>query len=92
MELPSISSYGRYSSDNYGAHTLQVSMAGLTVYFSYRTPVAFRGRGHGLVVCQNDWGPTTGKHLNWIDGGEKSRRVPREQFNKLLVEAQEKES
>lgn len=89
MELPSISSYGKYESSNYGAHTLKVYVGGLTVYFSYHTPVAFRSAQHGLVVSENMWGPTTGKHLNWIDGGEKSRRLPREQFEKMLAEAQD---
>lgn len=39
------------------------------LWFSYNTLVAFQTERSGLVVRQNDWGPTTGKHLNEIDGG-----------------------
>ena len=83
-ELPSIRSYGNYSSDNYGAHTLEVSIPGLaTFYFSYQAVVAFYGP-NGRRVSENCWGPTTGKHLNWIDGGNKESRLPRDQFEAEL--------
>jgi hypothetical protein len=49
--LPSFQTYGEYSSDNYGAHTLVFTDAnGNDFYYSYRTLVAVRVRGHGLVV------------------------------------------
>lgn len=48
-------------------------------YFSYKTLVAFRHDGE-VTVRENDWGPTTGKHLNAIDGGDKKRRLPSERF------------
>jgi hypothetical protein len=38
-------------------------------------------------VRQNDWGCTTGKHLNDIDGGTKFLRIPGEEFQKKLNEA-----
>lgn len=79
VELPRISTYGQYSSGNYGAHCLRVQVAGRTLYFSYQTLVAFEGRT-GRVVRENDWGPTTGKHLNWIDGGNRASRVSAEAF------------
>ena len=82
MNLPRINTYGQYSSGNYGAHCLVVEMNGVTVWFSYQTPVAFRVQGKGLVVRQNDWGPTTGKHLNFIDGGHRGGRVNAEEFEK----------
>ena len=84
--LPSFQSYGRYSSDNYGSYCLQFFVGDITIYFSYQTPIAFRAPGRGLVVRQNDWGPTTGKHLNWIDGGNKADRINGEKFEKLLAE------
>ena len=74
MSLPRINSYGQYSSDNYGG---------------YRTPVAFRVDGHNRVVHVNDWGPTTGKHLKWIDGStskDAKHRVDGEMFDKLWKE------
>lgn len=85
--LPSFGSYGQYSSGNYGTHTLVFTDAsGNDFYYSYHTLVAARVRGHGLIVRQNDWGPTTGKHLNWIDGGDKSSRLPVAQFDATLRE------
>ena len=85
-ELPRIRNYGQYSSDNYGAHTLYVEVGPLTVWFSYTTPVAFRAPGTPTIVRQNEWGPTTGKHLKWIDGQSSKTgkdRVSGEQFQAL---------
>ncbi len=60
---------------------------GLRVWFSYQTPVAFKDGPFPLVVRENDWGPTTGKHLNAIDQDKKSR-VSGEVFEELLSYAQ----
>lgn len=86
--LPTISSYGEYSSDNYGAHTLRVEMPGVTVWFSYKTAVAFKTYGEDgrFVVRENEWGPTTGKHLNWVDGGKRENRVSGAEFERLWSE------
>jgi hypothetical protein len=84
--LPSFSTYGNYSSSNYGAHALVFSMAKGDVYFSYKTPVAFRTFKTGLVVRENDWGPTTGKHLNAICTDKKTR-IPGDQFEQELAAA-----
>jgi hypothetical protein len=67
-------------------HSLAFQLGAVTVYFSYETPVAFEAPGHGLVVRENDWGPTTGKHLNWIDGGNHKLRLPGSEFEKQLQE------
>jgi len=64
--LPEIFNYGRYSSDNYGRHTLRLHANGNFYWFSYDTLVAFQINGE-FHICKNYWGPTTGKHLNWID-------------------------
>lgn len=88
--LPTIRTYGDYSSDNYGAHALQVSIGPLTVWFSYRTPIAFQVDGHRRVVRKNDWSVVTGKHLRWIDGflskDRNSGRVDGETFERLWKE------
>jgi hypothetical protein len=86
MPLPKIDNYGQYSSGNYGVHTQVVDVGPVRVWFSYRTPVAFHVDGKSRVVHRNDWGPTTGKHLNWIDDGDKSARVDHETFTKLWDE------
>jgi hypothetical protein len=83
MKDVSIWNYGNYSSDNYGS-CRAVSIGCIDLYFSYDTVVAFRAPRMGLVVSENCWGPTTGKHLNWIDGGYKSTRLPRDEFERQL--------
>lgn len=63
------------------------------LYFSYDTIVAFNGtnsKGKSFdCVHTNDWGNTTGKHLNWIDGGSKEAKAKRlndGEFQKQLTE------
>jgi hypothetical protein len=82
--LPSFETYGNYKSDNYGANALKFYVGNVTVYFSYKTPVAFHTYETGLIVRENDWGPTTGKHLNWIDDGNKADRVSGTEFESAL--------
>ena len=87
MTLPSVSSYGHYASSNYGVNTLRFDVGALTVWFSYKTPVAFQnGWGSTMIVRENDWGPTTGKHLNWIDDGDKGSRISGAEFEAQLGE------
>jgi hypothetical protein len=42
--------------------------------------IAFEAPGEKRVVRENEWGPTTGKHLNAIDGGNKKGRLSSEVF------------
>jgi len=84
--LPKFRSYGNYSSDNYGVNSLVFELPSISIYFSYETPVAFESIKTGLIIRENDWGPTTGKHLNWIDS-DKSKRVSGDEFEKKLAEA-----
>jgi hypothetical protein len=51
----------------------------LTLWFSYKTVVAFRV-GPEMVVHENYWSKTTGKHLNLIDGGDKKSRLKPDPF------------
>lgn len=86
-QLPSFERYGNYSSENYGAHTLVFTdAAGRDYYFSYKTLVAVYIPGHGKIVSENVWSVTTGKHLNWIDGGDKASRVKFEDFERVVSE------
>lgn len=69
MTLPTFKSYGNYSSANYGSHCLKLMLPEITIWFSYQTPVAFAVSGNVTgFVRENDLGPITGRHLNWIDG------------------------
>jgi len=79
----SITNYGKYSNSNYGIHTLQVNMPKITVYFSYKTIIAFHTMDEGLITCENIWTVTTGKHLNWIDNNKDSR-LPYDEFQARL--------
>lgn len=83
MQLPTISSYGNYESDNYGAHSLCVDFENFRLYYSYKTIVAYYDWQDGLVVSENIWGVTTGKHLNWIQE-DKKKRICYEEFSKKL--------
>jgi hypothetical protein len=62
----------------------EVEVGELTIWFSYRTPVGFMAPGTGRVVRTNIWGPTTGKHLNEIDHGDKASRLTGETFEAQL--------
>jgi len=84
MREVEIWNYGNYSG-HYGTNSMGFTVGSLRVYFSYKTPVAFNHPSTGLVVRDNNWGPTTGKHLNWIDGGDKKNRVAGSEFEKQLA-------
>ena len=73
MSLPRISSYGDYSSDNYGVNSLRVDFNGFTLFYSYKTIIAYRDNDDGFVMRKNDWSVVTGKHMNWLDDNKKSR-------------------
>ena len=80
----SLGTYGEYSTENYGGHCILLQIGDITLWFSYKTVVAFQAAGRIRVVRKNEWGPTTGKHLRWIDDGEKEKRVPGEEFQRQL--------
>lgn len=76
----------RNMNENSARNFNKVEIGDLELYFSYETPVAFRTSKTGLVVSENIWGSTTGKHLNWLDGGRKECRIPNDEFEKQLNE------
>ncbi len=84
MRLPT---FEVYCTNTTGQNALRFDMESLTVWFSYRMPVAFARPRGVLVVRENIWGPTTGKHLNAIDGGSREARrarVSEEAFTTML--------
>lgn len=80
-----IRNYMDYSSTNYGAHSLEVTIGSLTLWFSYDTIIGFEDRGpnYSEGYSENVWGPTTGKHLNAICSVKKAR-LARGEFTKQL--------
>jgi hypothetical protein len=81
--IPKISGYGDYSSENYGLNSLKVVFENFTLFYSYATIIAYRDGDDGLVIRENDWNPTTGKHLNWINY-DKSIRIDGDLFEQKL--------
>ena len=55
----------------------------LTVWFSYKTPIAFRDGWADVTIRENDWSVTTGKHLNYVDE-DKRRRIDGDEFEQRL--------
>ena len=68
-----------------GSNHAAVSFENLTIWFSYRTPIAFMTPKTGRVCRENSWGPTTGKHLNAVDE-DKSKRIAGAEFERRLAE------
>jgi len=60
----------------------RVDIGSLTLWFSYKTIVAFRDE-KGFKCCENVWSRTTGKLLNEIQPN-KDNRLNREEFLKEL--------
>ena len=60
-----------------------VFCGGIGYWFSYKTCIAFKAPGQPLVVRENDWGPTTGKHLAYL-GVDKKDRISGEAFELAL--------
>ena len=61
-----------------------VSLPNGRVAFSYRTIIGInRYNGKGWIVAINTWGPTTGKHLNWLDE-DKTTRIDQEQVEAMV--------
>ena len=76
MSLPTISTNGSFTTIVNGKTTL---------WFSYSTLIGFAVNGQRFVQ-ENQWGNTTGKHLNAIDGGNKKLRVSAEEFERKYNE------
>lgn len=86
MKKPNFRSYGNYQNEGYGTHSMKFTdPKGNDFYYSYNTLVAFHTCKTGLVCRQNEWGTTTGKHLNWIEPNKKNR-VTREEFDRIFAE------
>ena len=68
-----------------GSNFANVSIGCLEIWFSYKTPIAFRAPGYGLVIRENEWSTTTGKHLNAVSS-DKSKRITGIDFEAKLEE------
>ncbi len=50
-----------------------VFVGSLTLAFSYQTVIGYQEGWSAWRLTENYWGPTTGKHLNWLDERKKDR-------------------
>ncbi len=86
--LPTFECYVPHASQNYGLNALRFFDAhGRCYWFSYSTLVAFTDANGRRYVRQNAWGPTTGRHLNAIDGGNHSDRLDQTAFEAAYAAA-----
>jgi len=76
----------RSYNENSALNAQRVDIGDVSFYFSYETIVAVQWAGNRYVI-QNQWSVTTGKHLNWIDGGNKKERLEPETFKRKIEEA-----
>ena len=56
---------------------------GYQVFYSYNTAIGIR-LDSKLVLSENVWSTTTGRHLTWIDGGSKEAKESRIKYSDLL--------
>ena len=61
----------------------RVQIGVLALWFSYETIIAFAHPSTGRVAAENEWGVTTGKHLNHIS--DKSTRVQKSELDAQLA-------
>jgi hypothetical protein len=66
-----------------GSNFVTIHLGKLSIAHSYQTVIAFKDGVNPWRVSENLWGSTTGKHLNAIDGGKKSIRLKRPEFEAL---------
>lgn len=85
LEMVSFTNMNENSAKNFN----RVTVGRIDLYFSYETVVAFQLGGEDIVISENNWGTTTGKHLNWINT-DKSIRVSSEEFTKQLNDCMNK--
>jgi hypothetical protein len=62
----------------------RITLGDVSVWFSYTTPVAVLIEGE-RIVARNEWGTTTGRHLNEVDGGSKAAKANRVDHAVLLT-------
>ena len=72
--------------NNYGNHSMSFYFAGIKMWFSYDTMIAFQADGEPQFVRENSWGPTTGRHLNAAQRGY-GKRYPDDEFLVLFADA-----
>lgn len=60
-----------------------VEIGSTLLAFSYKTLIGVSVDYGPWILCENVWGPTTGKHLNYLAG--KDNRIPYQEFETLIA-------
>lgn len=68
-----------------GASVTLISVEGVSVLFSYETPVAAFIEGKGYVRTAKDWSRTTNKHITQWAGMKVEAEKPQSFFDNLLT-------
>lgn len=78
---------GKVWANQFGAtnNAVEVGIGNVRLYFSYKTLIAYEDNEDGQVVSENVWSTTTGKHLNYVDGGDKKSRCKSDQFDQKVA-------
>ncbi len=64
-----------------------VDLSDRSIAFSYNTIIGVTAKNsYAWILRENDWGPTTGKHLNYLSDEDKASRLSSSKFEELLKE------
>lgn len=63
---------------------VKIHLGQLTLYVSYSTVVGFHDPVEGHVFHENDWGPTTGRHMSDWGAPDQKDRQPAAVFDPAL--------
>lgn len=63
-----------------------VEIGDIRLSFSYNTCIAYFAPGEGLVVSENVWGPTTGRHISMVSDHRSDARLNRIEFERRLAD------
>lgn len=83
MNTPDIRDYARITPIMPNFNFVRIGQ--IQIWFSYETVIAFGVVGDVPKVRENEWGPTTGKHMNHIGVPAKSR-IEGAEFERLFCE------
>ena len=61
-----------------------IKINGVTLYYSYDFIVGLDSPETGLVLCENVWSQTTGRHLLVIDPNKEISRTEQQNFLKIM--------
>lgn len=68
-----------------GSNMTELTIGGVTMLFSYKTPVACHTEGKGYFKTSKKWSVTTSRHINkWLNGAEATEK-PQSDFDSIIA-------